>query len=83
MVPKIIERGVRSLENNQAVIDREAWFKARLLLFRLTSYVLVMGREHVPVWTLAPKCSHLWWACWIFPIECMFQIAQSPPLAES
>ena len=29
MVPKIIERGVRSLENNQAVIDREAWFKAR------------------------------------------------------
>ena len=29
MVTKIIKRGVHSLENNQAVIDREAWFKAR------------------------------------------------------
>ena len=34
MVPKIIERGVRSLESNQAVIDREAWFKARPLFPR-------------------------------------------------
>jgi len=30
MVRKIIDRGVRSLETNQAVIDRETWFKARL-----------------------------------------------------
>jgi len=29
MVRKIIDRGVRSLETNQAVIDRETWFKAR------------------------------------------------------
>ena len=54
MVPTIIKRGVRSLENNQAVIDREAWFKARPLLSGLTSYLLVMGWEHVPVRMLAP-----------------------------
>ena len=60
MVPTIIKRGVRSLENNQAVIDREAWFKARLLLSRLMAYLLLMGWEHVPVWMLRASCSHLW-----------------------
>ncbi len=29
VVRKIVDRGVRSLETNQAVIDRETWFKAR------------------------------------------------------
>ena len=59
MVPKIIERGVRSLENNQAVIDREAWFKARLLLSGLTPHLVatvgsmcLCGRWR----TAAPTC---------------------------
>ena len=42
-MPAIIKRGVRSLESNQAVIDREAWFKARLLLLRLTLHPMVVG----------------------------------------
>ena len=54
VVRKIIDRGVRSLETNQAVIDRETWFKARPRC-TLAEWPRATCRT-----TLAPLCSCTW-----------------------
>ena len=48
MVPKIVERAVKSLRANSVVIDREAWIKVRFFLFFFSSIPLLFLHYVLP-----------------------------------